>query len=139
MAFSRRKLLISAAAVTIGAGALVTVGRRDISSLTQISNKFFTSLPIPKMLDARELGNRVPLVAQSGETEFFPNFKTEGYGYSAPYLGPVIRLYRGDTVTMDVTNQLDKVTTVHWHGLFVPSEFDGGPYNSIDPGQVWQP
>ena len=139
MALSRRKLLISAAAVTIGAGALVTVGRRDISSLRQISNEFFTSLPIPKLLDARELGNRVPLVAQAGETEFFPNFKTEGYGYSAPYLGPIIRLYRGDTVTMDVTNQLSKMTTVHWHGLFVPSEFDGGPYNAIDSGQVWQP
>ena len=139
MALSRRQLLIATAATAFGAGMLITASRQNNSGLKQISNEFFTSLPIPKLLDARELGNRVPLVAQAGETEFFPNFKTEGYGYSAPYLGPVIRLYRGDTVTMDVTNQLDKVTTVHWHGLLVPSELDGGPYNSIDPGQVWQP
>ena len=139
MALTRRKLLVSAAAVTVGAGALLIAGRRETSDLKRISNEFYTSLPIPKLLDARELGNRVSLAAQVGETEFFPNFKTEGYGYSTPYLGPVIRLYRGDTVVMDVTNQLSKPTTVHWHGVFVPSELDGGPYNSIDPGQNWQP
>lgn len=139
MALTRRKLLVGTAAVAFGAGALVVAGRRDGSSLKQISNEFFTSLPIPKLLDARELNNHIPLIAQVSETEFFPNYITESYGYSTSYLGPVIRLYRGDTVTMDVTNQLNKVTTVHWHGLFVPSEVDGGPYNSIDSGQTWQP
>ena len=40
---------------------------------------------------------------------------------------------------MKITNALDRVTTVHWHGLFVPSDLDGGPYGAIDPGQAWQP
>ena len=139
MALSRRKILIGAAAVAFGAGALITTRRLDNSNLKQVSNEFFISLPIPPLLDARELGNRIPLIAQSGETEFIPNYKTEAYGYSVPYLGPVVRVYRGDTVTMDVTNKLDKVTTVHWHGILVPSDLDGGPYNSIEPGQVWRP
>jgi blue copper oxidase len=139
MALSRRKLLLVSAATAFGAGVLATTTRKDPTALKQISNEFYSYLPIPKLIDAREVGNRISLNAQVGETEFFPNFKTESYGYSAPYLGPVVRLYRGDTVTMDVTNQLSKVTTVHWHGLLVPSEFDGGPYNSIDSGQSWQP
>ena len=140
MALSRRNFLLASAATAFGAGMVATVvSRQNTSGLKQISNEFFSYLPMPQLLDARELGNRISLTAQIGETEFFPNFKTESYGYSAPYLGPVIRLYRGDTVTMDITNKLDKVTTIHWHGLFVSSEFDGGPYNSIDPGQNWQP
>lgn len=139
MALSRRKLLLATAATAFGAGALITANRRNPTTLKQISNEFFSYLPIPRLIDAREVGNRIALNAQAGETEFFPNFRTESYGYSAPYLGPVIRAYRGDTITMDVTNLLGKTTTVHWHGLFVPSEFDGGPYNSIVPGQSWQP
>lgn len=141
MPISRRTLLISgaASAAALGAGAVFTANRLDKIGLADESNAFFTALTIPQLLDARELGNKVPLIAKAGVTEFMPNFKTEAYGYSAPYLGPVVRVHRGDTVTMNVSNQLDKVTTVHWHGLFVPSELDGGPYNPIDPGQFWQP
>ena len=28
---------------------------------------------------------------------------------------------------MDITNQLAEETTLHWHGLEVPGEIDGGP------------
>ncbi|MFN0195067.1 MAG: multicopper oxidase domain-containing protein [Aestuariivirga sp.] len=141
MPISRRRLLVSgaAAAAVVGGGAVFTAKRLDTVGLMEEHNEFYTSLPIPKMLDARALQNRIALTAQAGRAEFLPNFEADTLGYSAPYLGPVIRVYRGDTVTMTVTNVMDKVTTVHWHGLFVPSELDGGPYGVIDPGQIWQP
>ncbi len=141
MAPTRRTLLMGGAAgvAAAAAGAVLMSNRLDTIGLKDESNRFFTALPIPPLLDAREAGNIVRLIAKAGVTEFLPNLETETYGYSAPYLGPVIRVHRGDTVTMDVSNQLDKVTTVHWHGLFVPSELDGGPHNAINPGQTWQP
>ena len=38
-----------------------------------------------------------------------------------------------------VTNRLSRRTTVHWHGLLVPGELDGGPHQEIAPGDTWSP
>lgn len=34
-------------------------------------------------------------------------------------------------------NNLGEDTTVHWHGLLVPAEADGGPHQVIAPGARW--
>ena len=60
-------------------------------------------------------------------------------GISASYLGPVVRARRGSTVAFRVENRLNEETTLHWHGLWVPSHVDGGPHNAIKPGAVWSP
>jgi cuproxidase len=41
-------------------------------------------------------------------------------------------------VEMIVENALDTRTTVHWHGLLVPGEVDGGPQGKIEPGAIWR-
>src|SRR5207244_9751186 len=56
------------------------------------------------------------------------------YGYSASVLGPVVRVHNGDNVEMTIDNGLDCHTTVHWHGLSVPGNLDGGPHQIIEPG-----
>lgn len=139
MTVSRRALFLTGATAVLGGAALFAVRRLDRAGLKVESNDFYTRLPIPRLIDAREVGNTIELTAKSDITQFLPNLDVESYGYSAPYLGPVIRVYSGDSVKMSVSNHLDNSTTVHWHGLFVPSQFDGGPYNSIAPGQTWQP
>jgi FtsP/CotA-like multicopper oxidase with cupredoxin domain len=60
-------------------------------------------------------------------------------GISASYLGPVVRVRTGDKIPFRVENRLAEETTLHWHGLLVPSEVDGGPHNTIAPGAVWTP
>jgi FtsP/CotA-like multicopper oxidase with cupredoxin domain len=45
----------------------------------------------------------------------------------------------GDTIPFRVENRLDEETTLHWHGMLVPSHLDGGPHNTIKPGAVWSP
>lgn len=40
---------------------------------------------------------------------------------------------------MAVTNALEVDTTVHWHGLLIPGELDGGPHQIIRPGATWRP
>jgi len=40
---------------------------------------------------------------------------------------------------MTVKNQLDEVITTHWHGALVPGDADGGPYQTIAAGGVWNP
>ena len=40
-------------------------------------------------------------------------------------------------MAISVTNELDEVTTTHWHGADVPTEDDGGPHSIIKPGETW--
>jgi FtsP/CotA-like multicopper oxidase with cupredoxin domain len=54
--------------------------------------------------------------------------------------GPQIRVYRGDTVRIVLTNHLTQPTTIHWHGLTVPNGMDGVPYvtqNPVMPGRTF--
>jgi blue copper oxidase len=96
-------------------------------------------LPIPQLIDAEKQGNIVTLKASAGQHAFYKGKPTRAYGYSAPILGPVLRLRRGDDVKMIVHNALEAATTVHWHGLLVPGDADGGPQRLIEPGATWQP
>lgn len=140
MLLTRRWLLgTGAAVIALGGISVPLLNRKNSAELRAESNDFYRSLPMPEFIDARKLGNNVELKAQEGMTEVVPGYSTPTYGYSSTYLGPVIQVQRGDAVTMNITNGLDKPTTVHWHGLFVPSEFDGGPFGVIEPGQTWNP
>ena len=53
------------------------------------------------------------------------------------YLGPVIRLQKGQKVRIHLHNQLDEDTITHWHGLHVPAEVDGHPMYVIGSGQTF--
>lgn len=96
------------------------------------------ALPVPPLLDARP-GTPVALTASVGTTEFFPDRSSPTAGYNGSLLGPTLRMRSGDDVAMVVRSELPEATTVHWHGLLVPSEVDGGPHNTIVPGGEWRP
>lgn len=89
-------------------------------------------LPIPDLLspDAR---NQVQLVVQAGKTTFGPHNATT-WGYNGNLLGPAIQLRKGKALTVNIHNTLTEETTVHWHGLEVPGEVDGGPHGIIKAG-----
>ena len=41
---------------------------------------------------------------------------------------PTLTFTEGDTAEIHVHNHLDEDTSLHWHGLFLPNQFDGVPY-----------
>ena len=96
-------------------------------------------LPIPTLMDARQQGGAVSLRVQAGQTAFYPGRSSNTLGYNGGYLGPTLRVHRGDDVDMSVANGLAADTTVHWHGLLIPGELDGGPHQIISPGATWRP
>ena len=54
--------------------------------------------------------------------------------------GPLLRLKEGQDVILRVTNNLEEVTSLHWHGLLVPFDMDGVPgfsYAGIEPGETF--
>lgn len=54
---------------------------------------------------------------------------------------PVLRWKEGDTVTLNVTNNMAEDTSIHWHGIILPPEQDGVPgisFDGIKPGTMHQ-
>ncbi|WP_136805775.1 multicopper oxidase family protein [Desulfosediminicola flagellatus] len=104
--------------------------------------RFKRDLPVPPLLEslADDKGTaRFSLKATRGESQLIDDFTTPTMGYNGNYLGPTIRVRNGQKVHVEVTNELGEKTTVHWHGLHVPAEFDGGPRQIILPDAVWNP
>jgi blue copper oxidase len=57
--------------------------------------------------------------------------------FPGSYLGPVIRLRRGQQVRVRFVNQLAEDSIVHWHGLDVPESADGHPRLAIGHGHEY--
>lgn len=92
-------------------------------------------IPIPDTLT----GTNIQLSIHSDSVQFLNGRKTITNAFNAfSYLGPTLILNKGDFVNLDVNNQLNDTTTVHWHGLHVPSMADGGPHTVILPNTNWQ-
>ena len=54
--------------------------------------------------------------------------------------GPLIRLKEGQNVRLSVTNTLAEDTSIHWHGLLLPFQYDGVPgisFPGIKPGETF--
>lgn len=115
-----------------------TTGEILDPSQTETRNK----LPIPPLLEDKnpEAGKaEFDLIVQAGKTEFLEGYEANTFGYNGNYLGPVIKVNKGDDVKINVHNTLGEPTTVHWHGLEVPGEMDGGPHQVIVPNTIWEP
>jgi len=64
----------------------------------------------------------------------------DAMSYNEQVPGPEIRVRQGDRVQFVLQNQLDEPTTLHFHGVTVPNEFDGVPFvtqDAIMPGRSW--
>jgi manganese oxidase len=65
------------------------------------------------------------LVAEPVQREIAPGMVANLWGYNGQSPGPTIEAVEGDRVRIYVTNRLPEVTTVHWHGILLPSGMDG--------------
>lgn len=95
-------------------------------------------LAIPPVLN----GPIFNLNVEDSITQFWPGINTITYGVNGNILGPTLIFNKGDSVTLNVTNNLTGAgnsTTMHWHGLHVPAMADGGPHMVINQGATWSP
>ncbi len=139
----RRTFLTYSMAVPFS-GGLITLaacggssgGGTDISdNITGVQ----TSLNIPPLLEMDE-NNAILLTAQTGQSSFIDSVSQATWGYNGVYLGPTIRVRKDDTVNFTVTNNnIGEDITTHWHGLHIPGEVDGTPYQRIANGDSWAP
>jgi len=95
-----------------------------------------TQLAIPDTL----IGPNYTLNMHKDSVQFFPGNKSHTYAYNIyKYLGPTLIFNKGANVNITVNNQIGDTTTVHWHGIHLPSKWDGGPHTAIMASASWNP
>ena len=81
------------------------------------------------------------LVAEEIEHQFAPGSRVKCWGYNGTTPGPTIEVVEGNRIRILVTNRLGEPTTIHWHGILLPSGMDGvGGLSQpdIQPGETYQ-
>ena len=133
---SRRELLLSGAAL---AGAS-TLARRAQAQEPAPENKppvtrrgRRTAGPVPVVSpNVPKLPYKVVggvkvfhLVAEPVTRDFTEGLTVKCWGYNGSSPGPLIEVNQGDRCRFYVTNHLPEVTSLHWHGVLLPSGMDG--------------
>jgi len=140
----KRRTFMKSSAALLGITALGGYSYLRDSGLCYASpaEGFSSSLPVPPLLESvtsEDGTNQFHFSAGSGRKSFFPGYTTPTLGYNGSYLGPTIKVRDGERVKFRIDNTLSQVTTVHWHGLHVPAQWDGGPRQVIGPNTTWNP
>jgi blue copper oxidase len=85
-------------------------------------------------------GSEIDLDFHVDSVQMFPGIKTQTLSFNQyAYLGPTIILNKGEDVQINVENNMDDTTNIHWHGLHVSPENDGGPHTMVMQGDTWSP
>jgi blue copper oxidase len=99
----------------------------------------YNNLWIPDTLS----GKTFKLTMKEGSMNWGGSVATQSAGINASsthaFWGPTLFFNYGDTVHINVENNLADTTTVHWHGMHLPAMMDGGPHQPIAPGTTWDP
>ena len=95
----------------------------------------YNSLRIPDTIS----GTTFNLVIKDTFKQFLPGNQTITTGINSDFWGPTLIFNQGDTVHMNVQNNTNDATTLHWHGMHLPAVMDGGPHQVIPAGTLWQP
>ena len=103
----------------------VTNGGLTFENKLQIPDQQFGTV-----VDGRR---QLHLTVAEGSREFLPGKQTPTAGVNGPYLGPTLRLRRGEDVDLIVQNNLDEMTTMHWHGMVQDSPLTDSNISKICP------
>ena len=61
----------------------------------------------------------------------------KGISINGNFPAPLVRLQEGKKAVLNVYNELDEITSIHWHGILLPYQMDGVPgvtFPGIKPG-----
>ncbi|PHM61968.1 cell division protein FtsP [Xenorhabdus ishibashii] len=129
MSLSRRQF-IQASGLAMCLGALPFVVRANKNQQTK--------LPLPPLLESRR-GQPLFLAIQRATWSFNGQNKAQVWGINGHYLGPTIRVHRGDDVKLIYSNRLSEPVSMTVGGLLVPGTLMGGSARLMAPGESWSP
>lgn len=115
-------------------------GPLPLLSAAADATRFYNRLAIPPLYSGKQKdGVRTfELTARQNRTDFWPGSGTPTLGFNdQTYLGPTLKMVRGESVEFRVRNLIGEPTAVHWHGMHLPAVMDGGPHQEIANGGRW--
>ena len=123
---SRRRLLQLTGATTLGAlaGCAGQFPGTDDGEGREVT---------PRSTVTAEPDTSVSLAAASGTIRPSPETSTTNWTYNEQFPGPELRVQEGDVLSVELTNDLQEETTIHWHGVPVPNPVDGVPNVTQNP------
>ena len=65
------------------------------------------------------------LTASEFNWEIKPGKMISAWGFNNQVPGPVLRARKGDTLVINLVNNLPEPTMIHWHGIRLPAAMDG--------------
>jgi bilirubin oxidase len=117
--------------------ALGVVGApRTLSVASSLSSQPATMLSEPPVLENL---SRVPgvvevrITADQAFLSLLPGKRTPVFAYNGRVPGPTLEVHEGDSVIVHFKNALPEPTTIHWHGIHLPANQDGSPFDPIGP------
>lgn len=102
--------------------------------LANIDDPITEGVAIQPLESRVENGVRIfDLTCQNIEWEVTPGEKFEAMAFNGMVPGPTIRCTEGETIRINVTNEMNQSTAIHWHGQMVPNSQDGIPFITQEP------
>jgi len=129
LSLSRRRFVTGLASTT----ALSMIGAGNLASAAQPKARFYQSQP--------ELsGSNFKLDIGYKSVNFTGRAK-QAFAVNGSVPSPILRWKEGSRITLDVTNHLAQDSSIHWHGIILPTNMDGVPglsFPGIKPGETFR-
>ncbi|MGE3546220.1 MAG: multicopper oxidase family protein, partial [Kofleriaceae bacterium] len=97
--------------------------------------------PVPdRILDAEPREIRMTLEARETAWAVSSDTAVSAWGYNGMVPGPILVGNVGDTLVVRLINRLPEPTSIHWHGLRLPSAMDGteSVQRLVEPGETFE-
>lgn len=136
----------------LAAGGLAALGGGAAWALSGRAAELDPPVLLPATKSNRYSDLRMTLAMAPGTQQILAGQATTVWKYSATlaagrawqvqqdpnsYLGPTIRVARGNRLQIRMQNDLPEPTITHWHGLDVPETQDGHPRFATAPGNYF--
>jgi FtsP/CotA-like multicopper oxidase with cupredoxin domain len=116
----------------LGAAAIGAAAFRERQSAPFVPDVELELVAAPRAVQIVRPGPRTDVWSFTGRVLKGPSSALQPVADS--YLGPTIRVVRGQKVRIRFRNRLPDSSIVHWHGLDVPAAADGHPRLAIPSG-----
>lgn len=131
MSFTRRQFIQLTAGVAVSQTLLPSVA---FAADKEGSNPLF----IPPLIESRR-GQPIFLMMQPSHWAFNGSNQADCIGFNGLYLGPTVRVWKGDDVKLIYSNRLTDPVSMMVSGLQVPGALSGGAPRLISPEVDWSP
>jgi bilirubin oxidase len=98
------------------------------------SDSLFTP-PLLQNISSAPHTVEVNIVAAPTRLSLIPGKTTDVFAYNGQIPGPTLEVHEGDKVIIHFVNKLAEPTTIHWHGVHLPANQDGSPFNPVPAGK----